>query len=202
MRSECKVDGEFPEEVYRFFDKEEYAIDFVENGKFRLGSLKTYKANKCASRRDETEGHAYNRMIQDKRTRNIYLSYAGHAFLLCFSTLDADFYRMKKEIGPYVVKVYSPIALALDIDKAVNQKTVNRKYAIFGSKVEYGSGSYIHDKLSPKKSAELSLTQKPIKHKWQSEYRLCLMKLNPKPISKYKYIDLGGPVEYSEIINC
>ena len=38
-----KTHGEYPEVVYRTFDEKEYAEEFVNFGKFRLGHLRTYK---------------------------------------------------------------------------------------------------------------------------------------------------------------
>ena len=43
MKRKSRVCGAYPQTLYRCFTKKEYAVQFVEEGKFRVGLLKGYK---------------------------------------------------------------------------------------------------------------------------------------------------------------
>jgi hypothetical protein len=45
-----------PPHLYRGFTKEMYAMNFLNEGKFRLGLLEYYRTIEDNNRRDETEG--------------------------------------------------------------------------------------------------------------------------------------------------
>jgi hypothetical protein len=103
-----------PDTLFRFFDKEEHARDFVA-GKIRFRPL-TYYKNVEGTRRDETEGEV--RITLNTHPNHIH--YEGCSistrFILCTASPEADQSVLKNRFGPYVVRISAPRVLKERID--------------------------------------------------------------------------------------
>ncbi|MEK6539988.1 MAG: hypothetical protein AABZ21_05070 [Deltaproteobacteria bacterium] len=118
----------YPPFLLRFFDKENYARKFLE-GEVRFGLLTYYKKIKGA-RRDDKEGEAsffWNKaapqitidlksnQIIDRGESEQKIRYTGFSmnqrYILCTSHSEADIEGLKKEIGPFIVRIKQPEVL-------------------------------------------------------------------------------------------
>ncbi|MDD5242935.1 MAG: hypothetical protein PHU49_02850 [Syntrophorhabdaceae bacterium] len=104
---------QIPSYLTRFFEKEEYALDFI-RGKIRFGSLSYYRHYE-GSRGDKTEGLQF--FTWDRGIRYQGSSVHEH-YILCTSGPDVDIYKMKTEMGQVVVRIENPQLLLEKIRSA------------------------------------------------------------------------------------
>ena len=212
-RRKSRVCGEYPKALFRFFDKEEYADEFVQHGRFRISPLETYREIECEVRRDVSEGEGLYRMqgpvvsaliSRDESIPPVWSEEDGiqvrHShvaapiFPFCCANTSADVDYLRTRFGQYVVKIESPVGLAIEIDRFLNGEDGGRgPYLVIGSNVEYNKGELITDGRAPDQLVDLAYTQKPEIFHQESEFRFCVIKLSPEsgPLPPLE-IDLGG----------
>lgn len=216
-----KTHGEYPEVVYRTFDEKEYAEEFVNFGKFRLGHLRTYKDTEDLSRKDVTEGvadfHVSDNVTsvsldEDANVESINTkpglirtrSELGNpVYLLCTSMSGVEMEHISNEFGKYIVKINNPRKLAEDITSFL--ETMPHKFAggIEGQTIKYNKGHIFAKDMGNIERTRLSYSQKPEKFSKDNEFRFIAIIMD-RPSSRYNedylYINIGKRLEYTEII--
>jgi hypothetical protein len=226
MKRKSRVCGAYPQTLYRCFTKKEYAVQFVEEGKFRVGLLKGYKIIECAARRDPTEGEGVyqragrvvaGRFSLDPKEEPVWTEEDGvqkhhtenlnSIFPFCCSNTSADLEKMKSLFGPYAVKIVSPVSLAIEMDYFLNgDDGKSGPFLVSGKDVEYNKELLIEDGRTPEELTDLAYTQKPAKFSEEKEFRFCLMALGEKYLQSnnstdYLTIDLGcGRNSYAKML--
>ncbi len=191
-----------PSHLFRAFDSERYAREFVDCGRFRLGSLEYYKTIEDCGRRDEKEGTSSfitpEGLIVGGMVGN------NPVYLLCTSGPDVDleYLRGKKKKRELVVRINDPYQLLADIRNAVPVERVK----LWG-KCELEVVSYTRDgvlKIDPDSPEALYLDhrQKSQVYCNEFEYRYVVFTYPPlegKPSSFLNY-ELGRPLAYLEVL--
>lgn len=226
MKRKNRVCGLFPRSVYRCFEKEEYAVQFVEEGRFRVGSLERYKCIEDAARRDSTEGEGLYGLrgpvvsgrisvnadvpaewISEVGIQQHHTQALNSVYLFCCANLSADLEFLRRRFGRYVVKIVSPVVLAIEIDHALNGYDGNSgPFLVEGRDVEYNKGSLITDGRSAHELSDLSYAQKPADYRDEKEFRFCIMSTGGAAYAagnaeSYLDIALGsGRMSYAEML--
>lgn len=210
-----------PKILYRTFSKEIYALDFINNGRFRLGLIDHYAKIEDEKRIDQTEGESSSYVkttVQDVtinqakseislvEDKSGYLHVRGSRvnplYLLCTSgkEVDLDFLR---EMGGFVVRVNDPTALLNDIENAepINSKMEKRGKCII-EKVLYTKGQIENFDPDSIDAVKRSYTQKPPSFKNECEYRFIVttIPLLGEDADKFLFYNLNRKLEYLEII--
>lgn len=168
-------------------------MDFVERGRLRAGLLETYRTIECDARRDETEGEGLYILKQDveqgqsldgqdvvpQRPPGLspicHTSSTNLIFALCFLNISVDLEKMKARFGQHVVKVFSPVSLAIEIDYSLNgEDGKSGPFQVYGKNIEYNKGELIEDGRTPELLTDLAFTQKPKRFSDEKEYRMCI----------------------------
>jgi len=224
MKRKSRVCGEYPKTLYRFFDKKEYALRFIEAGHLRAGLLSGYKKIECESRRDETEGRSHYRLremvtsgifSQDSSRPAVWKEEMGvgehHGeqlnliHLICCSRSLENLEEKKRKFGDFVVRIASPVSLAIDLDYALNGNNGEGRNLIVGASVSYSKGEILEGISDSKDCVDLAYTQKPPTFSDEHEFRFCLFDLSQHraPIPKeddHRYIEIGHHLKYAELI--
>jgi len=208
-----RVCGSFPRTLYRCFTKEEHALQFAKEGKVRIGLLDVYKTIECDARRDQTEGVGLYKLkepvtsgrfstdpsfepewIISDGIQQHNVEHLNPIFLLCCANISADLGLLKSRFGSYVVRIDSPVALAIEIDQALNGLDGKAgPFLVEGRNVEYNKGGLIEDGRTPEGLCDLSYVQKPDQFKDEMEFRLCIIAMGLKSraaIKDLSYLEL------------
>jgi hypothetical protein len=218
--------GDFPPELFRMFDEERYARDFVERGQLRFALLTYYRTLESATRRDLAEGEAYIRIpgpvttvTMDVRTGDItgrseapgVLNYQGsttNAVYICSFTYppDGDITQLPKHFGPWAVRVREPQRLAQDITDALFERTqLGERPIVECARVEYTKGTTAARPLTSEERFRLAYAQKDASFSDESEYRLVviagsLLRAQEQGLT-FHIADLGKPIRYAEVFH-
>ncbi|MCK5311804.1 MAG: hypothetical protein KAJ62_06825 [Desulfobacteraceae bacterium] len=218
------VVGEYPLSLYRFFEKEEYALQFINEGKFRARFIEEYKKAEYDKRSDSAEGQGHYGL--SGKITNVYFSkdpkidpdyeetygvqqhhssIGNSIFLFCCSNSNVDIKKIKKKFGNFVVKICNPIRLARDIDFVLNGHEGLRNYLIDGKHVEYNKGEVLSKQRPSTELSDLSYTQKPKSFEDEKEFRFCLIGLGPERLTnendkKFIDIDIGKKLKYLKML--
>jgi hypothetical protein len=186
------INKNLPNILYRFFEKEEYALDFIK------GHIRFTNQNECKEmkypRGDPTERISslkYPAKIQtlhiDKNTMkcinstysNGFMNWSGgllnSVFVLCACLPNCDMEKLKKELkSPFVVQMNNPQEFLSRIEKSYNEQYNSNKKRIIHNYVSYTKGQQ-SKKPHPGDSWYLSIFQKPDKYSYQKEYRFAIL---------------------------
>jgi hypothetical protein len=224
MKRRSHVCGEYPLTLYRAFTEEKYARLFVDEGKFRIGLVDVYKSIECGIRRDETEGMGRYGLkgpvvsvrfsknptvepecfqaegVQEWQTEN-----GNSVFLLCCFKPPVALENIRSKFGPYVVKIVSPVSLAIEIDHFLNGAEGKGFFNVYGKGVEYNKGQVIDDGRKSEELTDLSYIQKPALYSEENEFRFCIVAmasefLGSRNRKRYLDIELGGPLSYVSLL--
>ena len=154
MNRKSRVCGEYPRVLYRFFSKKEYAEDFIYHGRIRAGLISGYRKIECQNRRDESEGEAHYRMpgrvilglfaqdsseeptwIEEDGLKEHHVDHGNRIYLVCSSLSLGDLDQKISRFGSHIVKIHSPVALAIDIDWALNRPDGSGHFLVDGRRV-------------------------------------------------------------------
>jgi len=185
--------------VYRAFDELQYAEDFLQ-GKFRLGSLCRYRGIEDKNRRDGTEG--YGSYI-DSNEINHHIENGNVPYILSLANADVNLELLAKKMGPFVVQINEPMALASEIEQHLEDNGTRTFNGVHGRLVEYSKGGAIDRPLDQAERFTLSIIQKLPCFSEESEYRLFTI-FNQAPrtvVADYYYVNLGDSLDYVEIID-
>jgi hypothetical protein len=160
-----------------------------------VGSIDVYKSIECNARRDPTEGVGLyklkglvtsGRFSADQSVNPEWFVYEGiqehnvehlsPKFVLCCAGLSADLEMLRSRFGKYVIRIESPVALATEIDHALNGfDGKSGAFLVEGREVEYNKGALIDDGRTSDTLCDLAYVQKPEIFKEEKEFRFCLI---------------------------
>ncbi|MBI3353053.1 MAG: hypothetical protein HY036_10810 [Nitrospirae bacterium] len=217
-----------PAFLYRAFDKEEYAFQFINNGRFRLGSLENFRKIKDENRQDESEGESriyikgelpvFSFNKQEAPPVNLtdigtvpgffhsWGKWMNPTYLFCTCGPNVDLNIIRKKYGIYIVKINAPMRFLAEINSsnAVNSKmefTRTRKCSL--EKVCYSKDQIQELDPDPIKETRLNYLQKHPKDSDDYEYRYIIVAkscANEEVPESHLYFDLNQKLEYVEII--
>lgn len=189
---------DLPEVLFRAFDNRTFAEDFVE-GRFRLGSLVSYRDTPDESRQDSSEGIAHYLDTQGIE-HTIENGSIREQYVLCCATKDVDISNLRKKMGEYIVKINDPSALAREMENFLENNRVPTLNGVHGRLVEYTKNEVRHGEPD---NFDLSLRQKNRGYVEESEYRLffILSRQDSRFVQEnHFHIDLGRPLKFAEIL--
>jgi hypothetical protein len=184
--------------LYRAFDKEEYARDFVA-GKFRLRALTGYRAIENVARRDDSEGEGH---FFDQSNEEWRIEFGGRVYLLCLAEPEVDLIYLRVRFGPWVVRIDEPDLLARDVEAALTARGLGTFNGVHGRSVQYSKGQRILLPDDPMQRVELGLTQKPESFRDECEYRLytILHVHHERVVDEFLEVNLCQPIDYARVI--
>lgn len=194
-----------PDFLYRAFEEEIHAIEFLERGKFRLGLLDVYKTIEEKHRRDQTEGTSNTYIETD--FPDILCELGGvdimPKYLMCTSSSKAEGSYIRENFGKYIVKINEPMIFLNDI---FNSRPCNSEMTFVGKpkfkEVRYSKGQIQNIDPESMEAITLTYTQKPPSFKNDCEYRYIVTALpciKTKP-EKYINYELNRRLNYLEIV--
>ena len=190
-----------PAVLFRAFKCRTHAEDFVK-GRFRMGSLASYRNASDASRRDLSEGIASYRSAGGVSTTTTNGN-VGEQYILCCSTERVDLNYLRSKMGEHVARISNPLALAKAIEQVLSEKGVATLNGVHGRLVEYSKGELRSAELSASDNFDLSLRQKELVYAKECEYRVFFILGSGRSVSvqttHYYRVDLGKRLEYAEI---
>ena len=223
MHQSLESHGFFPSDhIYKAFSKMEYALDFVDRGRFRFGALATYKNIEDANRRDNSEGVGSFRTPGNVTSvhfdkNDLDSTYATEApgyvnvhtelgnpvyvFSTSLSTVSIQF--LAEKFGRYIVQIDNPKELADQITHHLKTRTEKFAGGIEGVSVSYNAGEVIEESLNNFERTTLSYSQKPVSFSSECEFRFVSINIDSpenRMNSDYMNIDLGGPVKYARLL--
>lgn len=176
--------GNFPDILYRAFDKLEHAHDFL-NGKIRFGKLDYYRNIENHNRQDVSEGIGH--FICNGKSSFVEFA-SNEIFILCFyKSLNA---AKKHNIGNHMVKIQNPMCLAEEITHHLH--TLPGKFfgGIEGCNVEYTKGHDIPKVPGNPEIARLAYVQKPDRYGDEDEFRFIILRKNQNNNDEFLLINL------------
>jgi len=223
VQSHLKVHGKFPEgHIYKAFEKLEYAQDFVQLGKFRMGSLAKYRSMEDDPRNDsgEGQGHAQvpgvvTRAHFDSNDRDYfettheyglkqYHSELGNPiYIFSTSSKEVGLNYLKNRFGEYIVRINQPEELANSINSHLKERTESFAGGVEVGLVRYNRGEVIKEDLQNLERIALSYIQKPSGFSLEYEFRFIVINrdnLNIRKTEEYMEVNLGKGVTHAKII--
>ena len=213
--------GVYPSYVYKAFNEREYLEWFIDEGKFRLGNLRTYKSIEDLARRDNDEGTAVYRrpgmvtsVAFSKDNDDTFVTEApGHInthtelgnpkFVFCTSLPNVNLQYMKERFGKYIVKITEPKTFAQDISQYLYSIPTRFAGGIEGIEIQYNRNEIIEKELDNKDRVTLSYSQKSFEFKDETEFRFVALVLGT-PSKRYNedYLDIniGKRLQYVDIV--
>jgi hypothetical protein len=206
-----------PDFLYKAYADEKYAHAFVEAGKIRLGALRQYQDIEDAKRRDPTEGEAHVRFPDTVRrvhfvlgsdesytsegpgTMEAHSSLGNPMFLFCTSLPTVDTDLLKRNFGPFLVKIENPVQRRADIHRAM--ESTGRRGRVVAANVEYTKGDLVAADPGSSEGARLSYVQKAREFSEEHEFRFVAIiggAVRPTDLPEYIDLDLGGQVSYAK----
>lgn len=212
-----KIPKNLPSKLYRFFDKKEFADDFV-NGKLRISTLETCRNHENKAQGDAEEGYMFNyiKRIHSSHPRfheisnrggicmvdsencvienNTYTEYIEDAYLLCTTTKyhPEDF---TDDFGSYCVEITDPLKMMEIITQTLHStsKVTHCKY----SEVKYRSRTFQQEEIIEnlmeflKPDTDIYMSQNEFRFVWYTEI---------SPITPIN-IECGSFSEFCKIIH-
>ncbi|MEZ0123549.1 MAG: hypothetical protein AB9Q23_05970 [Candidatus Reddybacter sp.] len=178
--------GEYPETLFRAFDKLEYAQQFL-NGYLRFGTVLGYTEIEDEGRRDVTEGvgHIVHKGLG---TKVMFCSNVFYA-LCCHRTLEA---ALEVGHGKFIVEIFDPLHLAEDITRVLRSSPAKHFGGVEGVAVEYDKGNEFEHELSSYEKSRLTYSQKPASYKPEHEFRFVFCR--KEFAGNYHFVKVNGGV--------
>lgn len=206
---------------YKAFDRKEYAVNFIEKGEMRFGSLEYYKNIEDDTRRDETEGCCQfifpgNRTIEsDGSERSDYNKEDGFTcvcmeastacFAFCVSDHAVDLENLREK-GEFIVKINSPEKLLEEIEICCKTNTSEWPYReyflVLLQRVKYTKGNNAGRDISDMMLFALTTCQKHSDFSLERECRYLLdSNISKEHITAdHIMLDLGKKLDFCELI--
>jgi hypothetical protein len=156
--------GDFPNVLYRAFDKLEFAQQFLQ-GKLRFGNVTSYRRIEGA-RQDKTEGTGYY-TFDEVSKKSQFCSNSIYA-LCCHRTLEA---ATSTGHGKYIVEITNPFYLAEKATESLCKLKSKHFGGIEGVFIEYDKGEEKLEALDLFESSRLTYSQKPESYSHEEEFR-------------------------------
>ena len=216
------VTGSFPAPLFRALKEEQYARDFVEQGKFRLCCLDYYHKIEDEKKRDKSEGEGSFEILGprpvvtiDQETMEVVSEktevgsiYRGiitvsPCYILCFSGPKVDIDYLREKHGQHVVRVNQPDLLVQDIKAYLEHGfALSNTMQLECVEVRYDKDQLLESEPTEGEKDQLSYGQKYPCDAMDFEYRIvCALTLPwvenlPSQID----IELRKKLGYAEII--
>ena len=215
-------DSEIPKFVYKALSEEKHAHDFLQEGRFRIGRLQSYKAIEDAGRRDSSEGEALYRFEDDlvqihhsleheavgtstkRGLMNVSGSLGNPTYIFCTSLPSVDISYIRDRFGPFIVQINDPKRFIADMREALERtkfRFLNKGF-VEGRKTEYSKGKILISDVREVASCKLAVYQKPPEFEPEKEFRfIALMNFlyPPDPLPEFVEVDLGKPIDYANL---
>ena len=214
-------DSDIPDFVYKAFPREEYALAFVNEGIFRIGSLNQYKQTEDENRKDATEGQSsyqYETELQQihysaagevvgtstkKGLMNVGGIWGNPTYLFCTSLPCADPAFLRERFGNHLVQINDPRQLIHDMENALRKSDYNLlgNGRVFGRAVDYSKGQVLEIDVESATDCELSYTQKSAEYSDEREFRfIAMMEAFPdEDPPEHIELNLGKQVDYASM---
>ncbi len=160
-----KVIGEYPDTLFRAFDRIDYAQQFLK-GFVRFGTVMGYRKIEDKNRRDATEGvgHFTTKGINTKIQFYSNVFYA----LCCHRDLSS---ALETNHGKYIVEIANPLHLAEELTRSLRELKSKHFGGIEGVVVEYNKGNERNEELDSYQKSRLAYCQKPVEYDSENEFR-------------------------------
>ena len=217
MKVDTSVCGYYPSHAIRCFDEEQYALDFINKGKFRMKTNISYRNIECANRKDVDEGNGAYKLYGEKVSGLVHpdpnvptewkteygevshqTTFTNAVYVLCCSVSD-DLEMVKHKFGAYPVRINEPKKLAIMIDASLN--TGPETFLVFGSLVQYNRNELLNVPDEEKhKLGDLAYIQKDPSFSDDQEFRYCLISMQrfSDDADEALYLDLKQPLRFAE----
>ncbi|EGQ9522635.1 hypothetical protein [Vibrio vulnificus] len=163
-----KAHGEFPDVVYRAFDKREYAEAFIA-GNVRFANCNNY-LDITDSRRDVTEGTGL--YLKDDRLTTIRFC-SNSIFIQSFHRTFES--ARNAGHGRYIIELHNPFNLATAITKELHDSSFKAYGGVEGVNIIYQHGDFKGEQLSSYQSSRFTYSQKPSSYSSEEEFRFVLI---------------------------
>ncbi len=178
--------GEYPNILFRAFNKLEYAQQFLD-GYIRFGAVSGYTEIEDEGRRDKTEGVGHI-VVEGVDTKIKFCSNIFYA-VCCHRTLEA---AMKTGHGKYIVEMHNPLCVAEDITKVLHSSPAKYFGGVEGVAIEYNKGQEAQCELSSYDKSRLTYSQKPLAYAHEEEFRYVFCRKDFT--GNYLFVKLAGGV--------
>ncbi|MHC5083070.1 MAG: hypothetical protein ACYTET_03925 [Planctomycetota bacterium] len=206
------IQGEFPDFCYKFYKCKKYAVEFIQKGSFRLGSLESYRSIEDNSRQDSSEGTGHiiektnapvygyspknpndviQREVESDVESQVELHNPTYSFCTVLPAGNCD--QISKKFGKYIVKINKPLTFAEEINNYLNSPS---RFLVEGHKVLYNKGQNLGTILSDDDRIELSYKQKPEDYSQENEFRFVAIDLASQEYEEFLKIELNKTLEY------
>lgn len=201
-----------PTFLYRTFDNEDYAKQFVEAGQFRLSLLALYKEIEDQSRQDPREGKSSwhprsddSRVLAPQGKRPHVGGYDIHPlYLFCTAGPDAKLSHLRKKFGQWVVRINDPSRFLIDLDKATPAITNMTLIEIKLEPVSYTRDEELPIDPNSHEAYRLPYTQKSSSDRDDHEFRYIATAKPTIPAegspAHYLYYDFNRKIRYAELL--
>ena len=210
-----------PTFLYRAFDKDQYAEDFVKLGRFRLGLMDTYKSIEDRSRQDSLEGESSSYVktnvteIKISRETNEVIgtesvpgrlhvrgTFIEPIYLLCTAGPTVDLTHLRKEFGSWVVRINNPSRFLSELCNAIPTNPNIELGKCSMEAVSYTKDEDVDIDPDSFEAVRLNWIQKPRDLCWQCEYRYVVKtrRVVGREPDPYLFYDFNAPILYAEIL--
>ena len=184
-----------PKILYRAFTDYQYASDFVDKGKFRIGNHDGYASAKNENIRDDEEGHG---IVYDESTgisHDIINCY--HRYALCFAGHGICLFLYRRQYGKYVVQIDEPEQFMEILTKYLQDEQQRNSDVV---KVRYKEARTISDENKSHRHAYAY--KNGARFLEDREYRLVTSEGSGRQKEEHIYVDLGGPIQNARLMTC
>lgn len=162
--------GEFPDILYRSFERLEYAQSFC-SGQIRFGSVIGYRKIEDEKRRDETEGTGHF-LVSGVDSKFQFASNQPYA-LCCHLSLES---ALETKHGKYIVEINKPIWLAEELTRVIRLSDAKYIGGVEGVLVSYNKDRPLAEKPGSYEISRLAYSQKPEKFAREGEFRFIFIR--------------------------
>lgn len=213
--------GDFPPKLFRGFSDEQYAREFVDEGKLRFRPVSYFAALEDVVRGDSSEGQAHLRVAGD--VTKVHLGsdgtvvgvkeepgfidfrseFVNPVFVYCFSyPPGGDVMLLPKKFGRFVVQIDNPLQLARDVTVQMTKDGLLRGTPVVEChRVIYNKGEKSEQIADHFQRTRLNFMQKPRSFADEYEYRFasldCRSVGNREVSTEFYDVALGHPLAYA-----
>jgi hypothetical protein len=217
-----KTFGDYPPQLWRFFDTAERAEKFI-SGNIRFGLLDYYKAIEDGARRDTAEGAGaftapadrVTTVVMDKTTvsvvgvregpgdMNYHIDFGNPTYVLsCSDPRQADIERLRAKFGRFVVLITDPRRFGQDMTVKLSELENTHPLAdgvVECARVDYDKGERRDKEPTREEKLKSAYAQKPAHFSEDFEYRFVIFRRQPVRRTDAEAsvtIELDGPLPY------
>ncbi len=206
-----------PNVIYKIFDEKKYALNLINQGEFKVGTVRSFKTIEDSARRDESENSAIyqckeEHLSVDKdgnltRSIGIVTTTVGaggdDSFIYCMTAPQSgDIAHTQRKFGKFYVRIKDVAQFLKDFQIAIdNNKTLSE----LGTTLDYSMVSYTKNTylgaLTREELLRLGWSQKPDAFKSEHEFRIRFWADNTLVVNNDKLIlCVGRKLDYCELI--